>query len=436
MIAVIGGGISGLASGFYLRKNNIPFILYDPAPTLGGMIKSKQHQGSIHEYGPNSLRDKTGILLEIINELGLQSKLISISEASKTRYLVKNSQLHGLKSSPLSILKTNILSTNGKLKLCGELFKTPKKVKNESVGDFFTRRFGKEVTDQIVDPVFTGIYAGDIYNLSKESVLGEIADYEHKYGSLLKGFIKTLKQRNTPLVFSFRDGLQTLTNALTEAIQPNVIHESVQDITYTDDGVTIFTNSGSKTVQKVISTIPSYNLAELLRSLDPQFSSILSSIIYSPIASLILGYERSNISIPEDGFGFLIPSNEKKKLLGAIWRSSIFPDLVHPQKYVFNLMIGGAKNMDILSESKNTITKQAISEFNQILGISTKPLYIDYKLWPKAIPLFSKNYQSILKSIIQFEDKFPNIHIGGNYRWGVSVPDCVKGALDLISHLK
>ena len=92
--------------------------------------------------------------------------------------------------------------------------------------------------------------------------------------------------------------------------------------------------------------------------------------------------------------------------------------------------------MDILSESKNTITKQAISEFNQILDISTKPLYIDYKLWPKAIPLFSKNYQSILKSIIQFEDKFPNIHIGGNYRWGVSVPDCVKGALDLISHLK
>lgn len=436
MIAVIGGGISGLASGFYLKKNNIPFTLYDTSPTLGGMIQSKDQSGTVYEYGPNSLRDKTGILFNIINELGLQNKLISISEASKTRYLVKNGNLHGLKSNPLSILNSNILSMKGKIELFSEFLKSPKKINNESVGDFFTRRFGKEVADQIVDPVFKGIYAGDIYNLNKEMVLGELADYERKYGSLLKGFIKTSKKRNTSLVFSFKGGLQTLTNAISEAIQSNINYKSVQDIKYTGERVTIFTHSGAKNFQKVISTTPSYVLADLLRTLDPKFSSILNSIAYSPIASLILSYERSSIKIPEDGFGFLIPSNEKKKLLGAIWRSSIFPDLVHPQKYVFNLLIGGAMNMDILKQSKDDITKQAISEFNQILDISSEPSDVDYKLWPKAIPQFTKNYQDILKTIIQFEAKFPNIHIGGNFRWGVSVPDCVKGALDLVSNLK
>ena len=98
-------------------------------------------------------------------------------------------------------------------------------------------------------------------------------------------------------------------------------------------------------------------------------------------------------------------------------------------------MIGGAKNMDILKESKDTITKQAISEFNQILGITTDPLDVDYKLWANGIPQFTKNYQSILKTMIQFEAKFPNIHIGGNFRWGVSVPDCIKGAKEVVESL-
>ena len=115
--------------------------------------------------------------------------------------------------------------------------------------NFLQEGLAKKSQIKLLTP-FLQVYAGDIYNLSKECVLGELADYEHKYGSLLKGFIKTLKQRNTPLVFSFTDGLQTLTDALTEAIQPNVIHESVQDITYTDDGVTIFTNSGIKDCSK------------------------------------------------------------------------------------------------------------------------------------------------------------------------------------------
>ena len=435
MIAVIGGGISGLATAYYLKKKNIPFTLYEASLRLGGIIQSKQHQGSTHEYGPNSLRDKSGTLLELVKELKLEDALITISEASKTRYLVKHGKLHGIKGSPLAIFKSNILSWKGKRALVGEIFKSPQSIENESVGEFLERRFGKEVTQQLADPVFTGIYAGDIFNLNKEIVLGELADYEQKYGSLLKGFIKTSKQRNTPLVFSFKGGLQTLTNAMSEAIQPSVKHESVLDIKYTGDGVTIFTNSGTKTFQKVISTTPSYVLADLLSPLDPKFSSILSSIVYSPIASLILSYERSSITIPEDGFGFLIPSNEKKKLLGAIWRSSIFPDLVHPQKYVFNLMIGGAKNMDILKESKDTITKQAISEFNQILGITTDPLDVDYKLWANGIPQFTKNYQSILKTMIQFEAKFPDIHIGGNFRWGVSVPDCIKGAKEVVESL-
>lgn len=432
MVAVIGGGISGLATAYYLKKKNIPFTLYEANSKLGGIIQSKHHAGNTYEYGPNSLRDKSGALLELVKELELEDALISISEASKTRYLVKHGKLYGLNGSPLAIFKSNLLSWRGKCALVGEILKSPQNIENESVGEFFERRFGKEITQQLADPVFTGIYAGDIYDLNKEAVLGEIAEYEHTYGSLIKGLIKTSKQRKTPLVFSFDGGLQTLTNAISDTIQPHIKHERVENITYTSNGIAVHTNKASNSVDRIISTVPAYALAYQVRTMDSVFSQKLNTIPYSPIASIIVRYERSSISIPEDGFGFLIPSNEKMKLLGAIWRSSIFPKLVDQNNYVFNLMVGGAKNTEIIKNDPETIIRDALSEFNEILGITKPPLDIDYKLWEKGIPQFQKNYLNLINKIELFESKFPKIQIGGNFRWGVSVPDCIKGAKKLV----
>lgn len=435
MVAVIGGGISGLATAYYLKKRQVPFTLYEASPTLGGIIQSREQDGSVFEFGPNSLRDKTGILLDIVKDLSLEDKLITISEASKTRYIVKDGRLNALKGSPFSILSTKLLTPKGKLSLFGEIFKSPKKVENESVGQFLERRFGKEVTNQLADPVFTGIYAGDIYNLNKKLVLGEFAEYEHKYGSLIRGFIKSAKKLNTPKVFSFKGGLTTLVQAISDAVQENIKYESVENIRFEEGKVQLYTKSGSNTFTHVISTTPSYRLAPLIKGLDSNFSIGLEEIEYSPIAAIILSYKRSALNIPEDGFGFLIPSNEKRKLLGAIWRTSIFPELVHPEKYVFNLMIGGAKNVNILDQSESEVIEEALFDFNEILGISKEPLNIEFKLWNKGIPQYSINHHKILNNIDRFEQMYPNISIGGNFRWGVSVPDCISGAKKLVESL-
>jgi len=140
-------------------------------------------------------------------------------------------------------------------------------------------------------------------------------------------------------------------------------------------------------------------------------------------------------NIPEDGFGFLIPSNEERKLLGAIWRTSIFPELVHPEKYVFNLMVGGAKNLSILDQSESDIEQEALHDFKEILGITEEPSNIEFKLWDKGIPQFNLNHREVLNSIDQFEKEYPGILIGGNFRWGVSVPDCISGAKKLVESL-
>lgn len=438
-VIILGGGISGLTTAWYLYKAGISFKLFEKKSETGGVISSSKVQGSIMDFGPNSLRDQDGTIRELADELGISGDIIQISEAFKTRYIVRDRKLQALTPSPKTLFTTEVISGRGKWRVLAEPFIPKDHSNDESIGDFLERRVGREVVEYLVDPVFSGIYAGDIYRMSKNVILPSLAKYEQEFGSLTWGALRTKKEKKPgsvkPLVLTFREGIQQLTNALTDQLSAHIIHEEVISLRKQNQEFEIRTSGDTRKTDKVISCIPAYNLAQLLEGFEPELSSTLSDIDYAPMLSTQILFDAADINFNKPGFGFLIPRKENIRLLGAIWKSSIFPELTTSDKIHFTLMTGGAHDRGILSDPVEAVEEEILQEFMELMGIGTSPEVVRSRLWRKAIPQFPVGYKQVEKKLDEFERQYPGLHFGGNYRWGVSVPNCVQGAGSLAERI-
>lgn len=437
-ILVLGGGISGLATAWNLYKAGIPFKLIEKKSTCGGVISSEVLKESVLDFGPNSLRDRDGIIRKLAKELGLENEIVQISDAFKTRFIVRDRELQALTPSLKTLFTTKVISGKGKLRALAEPFISKGTSKDDSVGAFLERRIGKEAVEYIVDPVFSGIYAGDIYRVSKKELLSELAENEQKFGSLLMGILRSSKKKSDikPLVLTFRKGIQQLTDAISNKISDHILNEEVKGIRKAEQEFVVETDTETYHAKKVISCLPAHTLSAILKDLDPVLTETLGSIDYAPMLSTQVIFRPENIDLSQSGFGFLIPRKENIRLLGAIWKTSIFPELSKDGHFHCTLMTGGAHDRNVLSDNIEDIEKQVIAEFSELMAISSEPVYLKSKLWRKAIPQFHVGYQSVRDIIKEAEKEHVGFYIGGNYRWGVSVPDCVKGAEDLVHLIK
>lgn len=391
-------------------------------------------QESVMDFGPNSLRDRNGNIRELAEDLGISNDLIQISEAFKTRYIVRDRSLQELKPSLFSLISTKILSPKAKLRLLKEPFVKDGVVGDESIGDFLERRIGKEAVDYLADPVFSGIYAGNIYRMSKESVLPKLAEYEQDYGSIAWGAIRSKKEKKAikPIVLSFRKGIQQLTEAITERISGHILYDEVKALEKSESGYKVLTEDEEFWSSNVISCIPAYSLGRILRRFDPEISAELVSIDYVPMLSTQVLFNASEIDVKRKGFGFLIPRKERIRLLGAIWKSSIFPELTADGYFHATLMTGGAHDRGILTGPVEEVEEEILKEYCELMETDASPAFIKSHLWKKAIPQFDVGYEQKKQKLQQFESENPGLHLGGNYRWGVSVPDCIQGAEELV----
>lgn len=427
----MGGGISGLTVAWHLHKAGIPFRLFEKEKETGGMISSSLDAGTVMDFGPNSLRDRNGEVRELAADLGLEDDLIQISEAFKTRYIVKNGALQSLKPNPVSLFTNKVLSGKGKLRALAEPFISRGDERDESIGSFLERRIGKEAVNYLVDPVFSGIYAGDIYSMSIKTILPELYKMERDHGSLLMGALRAKREKSTvkPMVLTFRKGIQQLTDAITQNLSDHISHAEVTAIQRTEQGYQV--KVGEETIQAahVVACIPAHALAPIIKGVSPEASDVLGAVDYAPMVSTQVVYEEDHMGSVESGFGFLVPRNEMIRLLGAIWKSSIFPELTDEGQIHFTLMTGGAHDHKVLNEPIERIEAEVLTEFRALMGISGEPLFVRSRLWAKAIPQFHVGYQEEIQARLDaLEQYYPGFSIGGNYRWGVSVPDCMEGA--------
>jgi oxygen-dependent protoporphyrinogen oxidase len=344
--------------------------------------------------------------------------------------------------SPPAFVKTKLFSTKAKLRLFAEPFVGKSKDGYyQSIAEFVTRRLGKEFLDYAINPFVAGVYAGNPESLSVKSAFPKLYALEEKYGGLIVGTIKSIKERKqraekskqSARMLSFRDGMIVLPKAFAKYLGANLLLQAdVKKIEKLDNGYTInfFQKDESFNIPAdiVISTLPSFSAAELFGDYDEGLRKHLLDIYYPPVLVQYLAYKKEDIERPLDGFGFLIPSKEKKSFLGAIWSSVIFPNRSSGDTAAFTLFIGGARDPEIFSIDKELLFMKVRGEFETLMKISNEPIFSSYKFWPKAIPQYNIGYIEHENYFDEFEKKFPGLILSGNYRGGISVGDCIKNS--------
>ena len=344
----------------------------------------------------------------------------------------------------MSILKmatSRFFSPKAKLRLMKEPFITSKSPNGESVAEFFERRLGREPLEKAADPFIAGIFAGNPENLSVKAAFRSLYELEKNYGSLLIGSIRAKSEKtdeNFPRSFTFKNGIQTLTDKLAESLSESVkINTEVLQVEKLTDGkFSVKTLSDEKIFDAIIISLPAEATARIIENLDNNLSEQLKSVYYPPIAMVFFGLKRENIGVNLDGFGFLIPSLEKRKILGTLWNSAVFANRAPEGYHLLTTFVGGARNAELFKKSDEELFEIVFDELKSILDLKSQPFFAHLKRWQKAIPQYNLGYEEIEKAIENFESKNKGIYFCSNFYKGISVGDCVKNAYKIADEVE
>ena len=439
-VVVLGAGISGLTPAYFLAKEGFDVTVLEKKREVGGSVETIKEQGFLFDRGPNSGLETTPVLSKIVSDLKLGDDLVYANKEASKRYILRDNMLHPLPMNPPAFIKTKLFSGKAKARLFAEPFiGRSKDGYYQSIADFVKRRLGQEFLDYAINPFVAGVYAGNPEELSVKSSFPKLYELEEKYGGLIVGTIKSIKERRqraekskqSARMFSFADGMQKLPNAIASYLGERV-HTfcDVTSIEKSGSGFKIkYNNAGHlKEIDCdiLLSTVPAYTAAELFKSWDEKLTEHFNAVYYPPVLALMLGYTKESIRQSLDGFGFLVPAKERRSFLGAIWSSVIFPNRADEDKAAFTLFVGGARDPEVGNIDKEILIKKVRGEFEKIMGITEDPVYIGYKYWTKSIPQYNIGYIEHERYFDEFEKNNPGLYFSGNYRGGISIGDCLK----------
>jgi len=450
-IVIVGAGISGLTTAYLLFKEGYDVVVLEQKDKVGGSIETVNAEGFLFDRGPNSGLETTPLIQQLVKDLDLESQFVYANREGNKRYILRDEQLHALPMSPPAFFNTKLFSGKAKLRLFAEPFiGKSKDGYYQSIAEFVTRRLGKEFLDYAINPFVAGVYAGRPEELSVKSAFPKLYALEEDYGGLILGTLRSIRKRKkskevskqSAKMFSFKDGMNVLPDAITdklgnrvstgaEVISVRKTAEETYGVTYRDGKQNI-----TLLADVVLSTVPAYKSAELFGHFDEILTKHLNEIYYPPVLVLYLVYEKKHIGQPLDGFGFLIPEKEQKSFLGAIWSSVIFPNRSDETKASFTLFVGGSRDAGFVDDVEQLVIDRARREFELIMKISAEPVLISKRFWPKAIPQYNLGYVEHENFFDHFEKDNRGIFLGGNYRGGISIGDCIKNAELVVNKIK
>ena len=442
-VVILGAGLSGLSAAYYLKQHGLQTLVLEKSSNSGGVVRTSRNDDFILESGPNSALATSGAILGLIEQLGLSFQLEYANRSARKRYIVRDGKLMPVPMSVRSLLKTSLVSAKGRLRLLAEPFvRANRSTEDEALAEFVRRRLGSEVLDYLVNPFVAGVYAGSPEKLSLKGAFQQLYDMERDHGSLFRGVLAAkLKKRRKKTaaqaprrIFSFYNGMQTLTDALAGRVAKQLeTGADVKEIVRDEDGFLIYYQDADDEVQEVVCsqllfTIPAHAYAVLPGEAVTPLKEIMGAIRYVPVATVFFGYKDLPTTRPLDGFGFLVPEVEERQILGSIWNSALFPGRAPEGGCAFTTFVGGARNPELLDLDNEALREIVVDELRDLVGVWKRPDFCRIHRWQQAIPQYQPGHPSLIKQIAAFEADEPDIHIGGNFRGGVSVADCVKQA--------
>jgi oxygen-dependent protoporphyrinogen oxidase len=459
-IAIIGGGIAGLAAAYELDKARaagaaVEYTLFEERPRLGGSLASEIVGGAVLERGPDSFLTEKPAAAELCRELGLGGELIPSNDAARKTYIVTRNRLVALPDGLMFLVPTKLVPTaltrlfsvRTKMRMALELLIPPRPSEgDESVAALVKRHFGQEAVDRLADPLLSGIYGGDATQLSAQTVLPRLVEMETKYGSLTRGMLAAHRKmramaksssdgasRGGAIFTALRGGMGQLVDAITQRLDADSVRTStsVNGIEKTAQGWKIAAGGASENFDALIMAAPAWTAGELLTPVDAELGAELGGIPYSSSITVNLVYDETKIGPLPDGFGFLVPAVEGRAMLACTFVHRKFLGRTPPGKAVFRAFLGGMKRTDLLAESDQALVEVVRREMREILGAKTfgakvEPEFAQVTRWRRAMAQYAVGHKARMQRVNARVAALPGLRLVGNAYDGIGVPDCIR----------
>jgi oxygen-dependent protoporphyrinogen oxidase len=466
-IAIIGGGISGLAAAYHLKRRaqkerlDISCVLFERDSRLGGKIRTHREGGFVMEEGPDSILARKPAGVGLIRELGLESEMVGSNPAAMKTYIFHKGKLESIppgtnmgvpaKFGPFA--STALVSWPGKLRALFDLVLPKSEVRSDvALGAFLRRRLGDEVVNHVVEPLVAGVYAGSVDELSLRATFPQYLELEQKYRSLILGSIRQRRQvkarqpeatagtrtaqtsTGRSAFVTLNNGLQTIVERLYDELHTWAelhVNTSVEGVARRGSGqyeLKVVDANGPRAVEAdaVIVCTPAHVAADLLAPLC-ETAERLRSIPYISTAVVLLGFHRESLPAGLDGAGFVVPRTEGRNITACTFTSSKWPHTAPKGQVLVRCYVGRAGQQEVLSQSDEEMVETVRAELRDILGISATPWFTRVVRWNHAMPQYRVGHLELVTDMDKaIREQVPGVFLAGAGYRGVGIPDCIQ----------
>jgi len=443
---IIGGGISGLAAAYYLTKGGGTAVIIEPRPRLGGVIETAQVEGSIIEGGPDSFLSAKPAALELITELGLADDVIGSNDHLRVTFVRRGGRLTRLPdglmmmvpTKILPLLTTSLVGWPTKLRMAMELFRSPGAgTGDQSVAEFIGEHYGREAVDYLAEPLLSGVYGGNPADLSVTSVLPRFVELAGRYGSLTRGVLAERaraarpgsgRHPPPPLFRTLKGGLGQMVEAIATAIRGKieVRQARAEAIERSSVGFRVRLDGGWLEARSVVVACEAHHAAPVLRPVDGRIADLLTAIPYSSSMTVVLGLNAADFAAPPIGFGFLVPSKERRRVVACTWVGTKFSHRVPPGTIVARCFLGGMGDAGVLDEPDPQVLEEVTAELREIAGVTAAPRFSRIFRWPRSMAQYTVGHPQRLAEIEARAAQIPGLYLAGNAYQGIGIPDCIR----------
>lgn len=446
-IAVIGGGITGLAAAHQVIElaPQARVTLFDAGERLGGVLRTERHNGYLVELSADNFITNVPWGVDLCRRLGLEDQLLPTCESQRRAFVVRRGRLvpvpvgfHLLSPSRLwPIVRSPLLTWSGKLRILGELFVRRRKTGgDESLASFARRRLGREAFERIVQPLVAGIYTADAEQLSMAAALPRFVEMERQAGGLIRAAWRERSRRKDTaassgarygLFVAPREGMSSLVDALQSRVESHGVQceQAVKSLDRANDQWSITTAEETKSFDAVILALPAYAAAALVEKVNHELTAELQKIPYAGCAIVVLGYCREQVTSDLQGFGFVVPAIERRHILAASYSSSKFDGRAPDGSVLFRVFLGGAEHPEQLDHDDATLSNLAQTDLAELLGVQGEPELVRVVRWPRSMPQYHVGHVELVERIEKLSAEYPTLALAGNAYHGVGIPNCI-----------
>jgi oxygen-dependent protoporphyrinogen oxidase len=456
-VVVIGGGISGLAIAFELRRGadragkKIGVRCLEARSRPGGNIRTDRTDGFVCEWGPTGFLDNAPATLALARRLQLEERLLPADSQAENRFVFRGGKLHKVPTTPPAFLSSGILPLGGRLRVLAEPFAgRPPEGVDESILDFASRRIGAQAASVLVDAMVSGVYAGDAANLSLAATFPKMRDMERKHGSLFRAMLAKRKEARAAgkqaggpagpggRLTSFRGGLQELIDALAASLGDRLsTGRPVQAITPMGErGTRIHTVEGAPfDADAVVLANPAWSAAGMVRAVDEELAEVLDEIPSAPLVVVHTGFQSGALGREPQGFGFLVPRGQGPRILGSLWISSIFSGRAPEGRVLMTSMVGGAHDPLAVELDDEELLRIVLEDLGRTMGIVARPYFVRVMRHSRGIPQYTIGHPARLERIRGRVRNHPGLWLAGNSYRGISVNACIEEAPQIAAEI-